>query len=145
MIIVPAPIKYSLELICFKFRVYPKILKPVRSSRNPIVKLCLSKILYSLVIYSLVTSLLFIDVEFCPQAKSMNSNDDKNLRTSKYIAHPKNKKPHERRVLNYSNFDNYNELECEAFLTYPIKIKSNNLNKIRKNVTENELITITVQ
>ena len=47
--------------------------------------------------------------------------------TPKSTHHPINKKPYERSNLNYSIFDNHNELECEACLIYTIKIKSNNL------------------
>ena len=54
-----------------------------------------------------------------------------------------NKKPHERRSLSYSIFDNHNELECDACLIYTIKMKSNNLIKTRKNVPKKELIRIT--
>ena len=62
---------------------------------------------------------------------------------SKSAHNPTNKKPHERRSLTYSIFDNHNELECDACLIYTIKIKSKNLIKTRKNVPKKELIRIT--
>ena len=57
--------------------------------------------------------------------------------------YPTNKKPHERRSLTYSIFDNHNELECDAFLIYKIKIKSNNLIKRRTMFKKKELVRIT--